>query len=141
MTLDTGIVSRIQMAINRQDLDAIAAELADDVRFHPPAGMSESLPNVRGREAVIAHYEAQFDAQTSVGLEQQIEPLNAEELGGYVVAVATVRMTMDGSERSFESIEVCRLQDGKLAERWAMFDRPEVPRSIITEMRAAAASA
>lgn len=132
--LDTGIVARIQIALNREDLDAVASELADDVVFHPPAGMDDSLPTLRGREAVIAHYESQLQAQSNGGLEQRIEPLNAEELAGHVVAVATVFMGAQGSERSFQTIEVCRLRDGKLAERWAMFDHPDIPRSIIDEM-------
>lgn len=132
--LDTDIVARIQRALNRQDLDAVASELSDEVVFHPPTGMRGSLPTVRGREAVISHYEAQFEAQQRAGLVQRIEPTNAEELAGHVVAVATVFMELEGSERSFQTIEVCRVQDGKLAERWAMFDRPDVPAAIIAEM-------
>lgn len=132
--LDTGIVARIQRALNRQDLDAVASELADDVVFHPPAGMGDSLPTLQGREAVIAHYESQFEAQSSRGFDQRIEPLNAEELAGFVVAVATVFMGDGGSGRSFHNIEVCRLRHGKLAERWAMFDHPDAPRSIIAAL-------
>lgn len=132
--LDTGIVARIQRALNRQALDAVATELADEVVFHAPTGLRGPRPTVRGRAAVIAHYEAQFEAQQSAGLAQRIEPMNAEELAGYVVAVATVFMEVGGSERSFQTVEVCRLQDGKLAERWAMFDRPDIPQAIIAEM-------
>lgn len=83
---------------------------------------------------MIAHYEAQVEAQSTGGLKQRIEPANAEELAGYVVAVATVFMGAESSERSFQNIEVFRLRDGKLAERWAMFDHPDIAQSIIDEV-------
>lgn len=134
MTLDTKIVARIQRALNQQDLDAVASELAEDVVFHPPAGMKSPLPTVRGREAVIAQYAAQFEAQQGAGLLQRIEPVNAEALAGNVVAVARVFMKLEDAERSFQTVEVCRLEDGKVAERWVMFDRPNIPEAILTEM-------
>lgn len=133
---DTQIVARIHEAFNRRDLDAIAAELTEDVVFHQIPGVEGAPPTIRGREAV----KQGFEMQMRLG-DQRIEHHNAEVLAGFVVGVGTATSVSDGAERSFQIIDVCRLRDGKLAERWAMFDRPDRAQEILTEVVGEAADA
>lgn len=131
--LDTAIVSRIHDAFNRRDLDAIAAELTEDVVFHSVPGVEGMPPVLEGREAVME----QFKAMMQLG-GQSIEHHNAEELAGYVVALGTATFTVAGQEHHLQIIDVCRLRDGKLAERWAMLDRPDELQRVLAELAAAA---
>lgn len=132
--LDTEIVSRIHDAFNRRDLDAIAAELTEDVVFHAVPGVEGMPPVLEGREAVME----QFKAMMQLG-GQSIEHHNAEELAGYVVAIGTATFTVAG-EHHVQIIDVCRLRDGKLAERWAMLDRPDELQQVLAELATSAST-
>lgn len=133
-TTDIAIISRIHDAFNRRDLDAIAAELTDDVVFHCPD--VEGLPPVfEGREAVRGLYE------TMMRLGPTIEHHNAEALAGYVVGIGTATFDVDGEKRSLRLVDVCQLRDGKLAERWPLVDRPDEFERILADFAARSANA
>lgn len=132
-TLDTGIIGRIHAAFNRRDLDGIAAELTEDVVFHRIPGVEGAPPTLQGRDAVVE----QFRSMMQLG-EQTVEHHNAEALAGFVVGVGTATLQLPGGGRSVRIIDVCRLRDGKLAERWAMFDRPDELERIVNELGAQA---
>ena len=134
--LDTDIVRRIHDAFNRRDLDAIAAELTEDVVFHQIPGVEGAPPAMQGRDQILQG----FEAQMQLG-EQHIEHHNAEALAGYVVAVGTATFTVAGDERSIRIIDVCRLRDGKLAERCAMLDDPGEAERIVADLVAQTADA
>lgn len=125
--LDTGVVGRIHDAFNRRDLDAIAAELTDDVVFHAVPGLEDMAPTLRGRDQVLEGFSQQLQLAEAAG--GRIEHHNAQVLGGYLVAVGTA-MFGRGDER-FLIIDVCRVREGKLAERWAMHDDPQKARQVI----------
>lgn len=130
---DTGIIDRIHAAFNRRDLDAIADELTEDVVFHQVSGVEGTPPTMHGRGQVMRS----FEMMMKLG-DLRIEHHNAEVLAGHVVGVGTVTVTLaDGDERSFRIIDVCRLRDGRLAERWAMFDRPQEAERVLAEASAA----
>lgn len=135
-TLDTGIIARIHEAFNRRDLDAIAAELTDDVVFHQIPGIRGAPPTTQGRDAVLQG----FEMMMRLG-EQRIEDHNAESLAGFVVGVSTTTLTVGGTEQQMQLIDVCRLRDGKLAERWAMVDRPSEASAILANFAGQAAEA
>lgn len=131
-TLDTGIIERIEEAFNRRDLDAIAAELTEDVVFHPTHGPDGDVePALEGREAVMEQIAAMMQVA-----QQTFEHHNTEVLGGYVVGIATVTFPLASGNRHVQIIDVCRLRDGKLAERWTMVDRPDEFQRIATELGA-----
>ncbi|WP_034272640.1 nuclear transport factor 2 family protein [Haloechinothrix halophila] len=126
---DTGIIGRIHDAFNRRDLDAIAAELTDDVVFHSIPGVTGMPPVLEGRDAVLQ----QFAAMMQLG-GQTIEHHNAEVLAGYVVGLGTATFDLNNHQRSVQIIDVCVLRDGKLAERWAMLDRPAELQRVFEEL-------
>lgn len=127
--LDTQIIERIHAAFNRRDLDAIAAELTPDVVFHQIPGAKGAPPTMRGRDEAMQSFEAMMQLGR-----QRIEHHNAEELAGYVVGIGTATFTVAGEDRSFQIIDVCRLRDGKLAERWGMLDRPDELERIVADL-------
>lgn len=129
--LDTGIVGRIHDAFNRRDLDAIREELTEDVVFHRIPGAAGAPPTMRGRDEVMRG----FEMMSQLG-DQRIEHHNAEALAGLVVAIGTARFTVGDEDRSFQIIDVCRLRDGRLAERWAMLDQPSEAERLIADLAA-----
>lgn len=127
--LDSGIIARIHDAFNRRDPDAIAAELTEDVVFHAIPGLEEAAPTLHGRDAVVEAFEAQMQLA-----DQRIDHHNAEVLDGYVVAAGTAKFPAASEDRQVLIIDLARLRDGKLAERWAMLDDPETVQHVITEV-------
>lgn len=134
-TIDTGIVGRIHDAVNRGDLNGISAELTEDVVFHEVAGEKGLAPKLSGRDAVMEFFETQLQLREETGTRMQIRHQNARELGGYLVALGTASFELDGETREFQIIDVCRVRDGKLAERWAMHDDDEKVGRFLDEMR------
>lgn len=118
--LDTAIIDRITDAFNRRDLDGMAAEFTEDVVFHSIPGVQGPPPILEGREVVMEQIKAMMQLD-----EPFFEHHNAEALAGYVVGLSTVTFKVGDEKRSVQIIDVCRLRDGKLAERWTMADRPD----------------
>lgn len=134
-TPDTGIVGRVHDAFNRGDLDAVAAELAEDVVLHRPG--ENGLPGpLEGRDQVVGQFQAQLRLHARAGSTIRLETRNAHQLAGLVVAVSRAVVTIDGKDHIFELIDVCRLRDGKLAEIWSMTDDEAAVRRILDALRA-----
>lgn len=131
--LDTAIISRIHDAFNRRDVNAIAAELTDDVVFHAIPGVEGMPPVLEGRGVVVQ----QFEAMMQLG-GQTIEHHNAAALAGYVVGLGTATFDVAGEQRRMQIVDVCRLRDGKLAERWALLDCPDELQRVLAELAAGA---
>ena len=107
---------------NNQDLDAAADLLAPDYLRH-----DANLPDVNGPTAQLEFMSGIFSAFPDLDL--QVEQLIAQD--DLVVARASVRGTHQGdflgvpatgNEVSFESMEVWRLDTGRIAEQWVVMN-------------------
>ena len=107
---------------NNQDLDAAADLLAPDYLRH-----DANLPDVNGPTAQLEFMSGIFSAFPDLDL--QVEQLIAQD--DLVVARASVRGTHQGdflgvpatgNEVSFESMEVWRLDAGRIAEQWVVMN-------------------
>lgn len=107
------IVRALHEAYNDRDRDAFLGYLADDVVWNV-GGSSPMAGAYRGREAAWQRYfEPLWLAPARI--------VDGEVVthGEHVVAFAEERHNFGDGERAYPTVEVVRLRDGKVAERWA----------------------
>jgi len=107
-----GVVRRLHQAFNDRDRDALLGCLAQDVSWHvegdhPLAGTHD------GRSAL---WEGFFDPMWPSPA--RVEGNDVREHGEYVVAFETAIHNFGEGERSWETVEVFRLDGGRVVERW-----------------------
>ena len=131
-----GIVRKSHQAFNERDRDALSSCLADDVVWrvageHPLAGA------YRGSDRLWEEFLGPMWASPA-----RVEDREILAQGEYVVALGHAVHDFGGGEQRFETVEVVRIDDGRIAERWEFNSgQAELDRFFIRGCAAAAEQA
>jgi 2'-5' RNA ligase len=96
------------------DLDALRPRLTEDVVWHVP-GRSRISGEHRGIDAVLAYFDAR---RTMTDRTFDITVHGTSLIGDRVVQLAGGRASRHGSELSWETVGVFRVEDDRIAECW-----------------------
>jgi uncharacterized protein len=104
----------------RCDASALAGLLTDDIAWHVP-GRNAIAGDYRGTEEVFRYFEKRRDhAHSSLRIEIRRTLADDE----FVLQLAGGRATIDGVLRTWETVGVYRISDGRIAECWLVpFDQ------------------
>lgn len=106
------LIRRLHRAFNERDADTLRGCLAPDACWHV-AGTSPMAGSFRGREQAWAeHFEPLWPSPA------RVEDRELLEHGEHVIAVGDAVHNFGDGEQRFETVEVFRLADGLVAERW-----------------------
>jgi ketosteroid isomerase-like protein len=100
-------------ALNRGDVEAAAAFLADDVEWHE-IGRAEPIV---GKAALAARYGAAIP-----GWEITAELHDVLANDDHAIALVTATAGMGGRSFTYRTAEIFHIRDGKIAARWAFSD-------------------
>ncbi len=119
------VVRAVHRAFNDRDRDALLGCLAQDVSWHV-AGDEPLAGSYEGRSGLWEGYlEAMWPSPA------RVEDRDVREQGEYVVAFATAIHNFGEGEQSWETVEVFRLDGGRVVERWEFTsDQAELDRFL-----------
>jgi ketosteroid isomerase-like protein len=103
-------------AFSKGDFETFAATIADDVVWHAP-GTNRFSGSREGKAASMARFREQQEAGFVLTFED-IHDVLAND--AHTVAMLTIRFTRGDDSVTSPSVFVMHIQDGKLAEFWAM---------------------
>lgn len=106
------VVRTLHQAFNNRDRDALLGCLAQDVSWHV-AGDHPLAGTYEGRSGL---WEGFFDPMWPSPA--RVECNDVREHGEYMVAFETAIHNFGEGERSWETVEVFRLDGGRVVERW-----------------------
>lgn len=129
----TAVVRTLHRAFNDRDRDALLGCLADDVTWH----VEGNHPMAGTYEGAEALWEGHFGPLWASP--QRFEDHEVNDHGDHVVALAEVFHNFGEGERGYETVEVFRVDDGRVAERWAFTSGQQELDAFITRGCAAAA--
>ncbi|MGI8624375.1 MAG: nuclear transport factor 2 family protein [Solirubrobacteraceae bacterium] len=130
---DAEVVRRSHQAYNDRDRDAFLGCLAEDVVWHV-AGGHPLAGTYRGRDGLWQDLMDPLWASPARVFEHQLL-----EHGDHVVAVVDAVHDFGEGEQRFETVEVFRLDGGRVAERWEFASRQAELDRLFTRGCAAAA--
>lgn len=107
-----GVVRRLHQAFNDRDRDALLDCLAQDVSWHV-GGVHPLAGTYEGRSGL---WEGFFDPMWPSPA--RVEGDDVREHGEYVVAFETAIHDFGEGECGWETVEVFRLDGGRVVERW-----------------------
>ncbi|HWC87136.1 MAG TPA: nuclear transport factor 2 family protein [Solirubrobacteraceae bacterium] len=108
----TEVVRRSHEAFNERDRDGFLGSLAHDVVWHVP-GRHPLAGTYHGRESVWADFMDPMWASPA-----RVEDEQILVRGDHVVALGHSVHNFGAGEQHFETVEVLRVEDGRVAERW-----------------------
>ena len=124
---DNALIS-LHRAFNDRDEDAFWSLLAEDVVWHTPGG-HPMAGTLRGRDAVWERYVGRF-WQSPAHIEDHGELSHADH--SIVAVLHEVVNDFGAGQVRFAGIEVARVRDGQVAERWEFEEDQAKVDSIIT---------
>jgi uncharacterized protein (TIGR02246 family) len=110
----TAVVDMFNEAFNRHDVDAVMAAMTDDCVFEttaPPEGERH-----KGQAAVRAAWEAFFDATPTAHFDAEDVIVAGDRC---VVQWCFTWKNDDGSQGRVRGVDLIRVRDGKVAEKFA----------------------
>jgi ketosteroid isomerase-like protein len=106
------IVRRAHQAFNDRDQDALLDSLAADVVWHV-GGEHPMAGTYAGRDRLWKEYLDPMWASPA-----RVEDDDVRDRGDYVVALGTAVHNFGAGEQRYDTIEILRVEDGRIAERW-----------------------
>ncbi len=129
----TGLVRRSHQAFNDRDREAFLGSLAEDVVWHV-AGEHPLAGTYAGRAALWEGFMDPMWASPA-----RVEDRDVFEHGDHVVAVGDAIHDFGEGQARFATVEVFRVDGGRLAERWEFTSRQAELDRFLTRGCAAAA--
>lgn len=115
-------------AFNDRDRDRLLDVIADDVTWHTP-GNSPLAGTFNGRDELWKGFFAQaWEAPFRV---EDHEVTGTDE---HAVAVFDLVVSSGDGEKRWKGVEICRIADGKLVERWSFTDRQDELDAFLKQM-------
>ena len=112
-----GIVRRAHAAFNDRDRDALMACLDDSVVWNVP-GESPMAGAYRGARSLWDEFLEPLWPSPA-----RVEDLEVRLHGDYVVSLGEAIHNFGDGDQRFETIEVVRVDDGRIVERWEYTSR------------------
>lgn len=109
----TDVVKALHRAFNDRDRDALLACLREDVTWHVE-GEHPMAGTYKGADGLWDGHFAPLWASPA-----RYEDHDVRDHGDHVVAFAEVFHNFGEGERGYETVEVLRVDGGRVAERWA----------------------
>jgi uncharacterized protein len=114
------VVRRLIDALQRRDVDALGAVLADDVVYHFP-GRSAMAGRYRGRGAVLDFFR-RFGAL--LGAPPTLTTHDLLASADHVVELGVNSAARDGQPFEWRVIRVYHVRDDRIAEIWVIVEDP-----------------
>ncbi|MEU5861277.1 MULTISPECIES: nuclear transport factor 2 family protein [unclassified Nonomuraea] len=109
------VASNTYDAIAKGDLEDLRRLLADDVIFHVP-GRGPMARDYSGKEAVLGYLAELLQSTTGT---LRLEPESYLVGGDQVAAVLRIRGEREGRSLNDRGMQLFRITDGKISERWS----------------------
>ncbi|GGS92082.1 nuclear transport factor 2 family protein [Nonomuraea spiralis] len=109
------VASNTYDAIAKGDLEDLGRLLADDVVFHVP-GRGPMARDYSGKDAVLGYLAELLKATTGT---LRLEPESYLVGDDQVAAVLRIRGERDGRTLDDRGMQLFRIADGKISERWS----------------------
>lgn len=114
---DARLIRELVHLLDENDLDGVAAHLAEDVSWHFIGGRRP----IEGRDALIAGLRA--SAKSDWEIHADIHAVTAGD--GHVVALLRTRATRGGQVLEADTAEIYHVEDGKVTAHWAFAEDTE----------------
>ncbi|MFI6925493.1 nuclear transport factor 2 family protein [Nonomuraea spiralis] len=109
------VASNTYDAIAKGDLEDLGRLLADDVVFHVP-GRGPMARDYSGKDAVLGYLAELLKATTGT---LRLEPESYLVGDDQIAAVLRIRGERDGRTLDDRGMQLFRIADGKISERWS----------------------